>query len=507
MYKWNCIAVWSPCLIYERHARCDELHVEVSEKTAPDPSLQSAVIGATFLMNQIHAVTRTESTMSFFFRCLLILLLPILPACTTASSESGRSGQVERPNIVILFADDLGYGDLSSYGHPTISTPNLDRMADEGIRLTSFYAAAPVCSASRAALMTGRYAVRTGITGALMPESPNGLKASEITLAEALKEQGYRTMAIGKWHLGYTRPEYLPTNSGFDHFYGLYYSNDMIRPWVETDAPLNLYRDITAIEHPVDQATLTERYTDEAVRFIQESAGEPFFLYLAYTMPHLPIHASEWFRGTSRAGLYGDVVETIDWSAGRILETIRDLGLDEQTIVIFTSDNGPWSNAPPRMMAGGVKAWDTGSAGPLRDAKGTTYEGGVRVPGIFRWPGRIPPGRTSAEIATTMDLFPTLLNAAGAEIPADRQIDGNDLMPFLAGQTETSPTRTFYYFAGNNLQGVREANWKLRHSEEGPELFDLEIDPGERFNVAAEYPEVVARLDSLMKAFSESLQP
>ena len=293
----------------------------------------------------------------------------------------GCKAPAERPpNIVIIFADDLGYGDLSSYGHPTIKTPRLDRMAEEGVRLTSFYVASPACSPSRYALLTGRYPVRSDIIWALGPDEERGIAASEYTLAEALKERGYRTAAVGKWHLG-ARPGFFPTEHGFDSYFGLLYSNDMMPPWVMTERPLQLWRDTVPVEHPVDQSTLTERYTEQAVSFIRDSGDAPFFLYLAHSMPHVPLHTSERFRGRSAGGLYGDVVETIDWSAGRILDVLEEEGLADQTLVIFTSDNGPWNEMPDRMFSEGkIQPWDAGSAGPLRGSKATTWEAFAPAP-------------------------------------------------------------------------------------------------------------------------------
>ncbi|HLV00884.1 MAG TPA: sulfatase-like hydrolase/transferase, partial [Acidobacteriota bacterium] len=324
------------------------------------------------------------------------------------------------PNVVLFLVDDLGYGDLSSYGHPTIKTPNIDGIGERGIRLTSYYAAAPSCSPSRAALLTGRYPLRVGLPRVLGPETTLGIPAAELTLAEALKEKGYRTAAIGKWHVGHAKPEFLPTGQGFDSYFGLLYSNDMIRPWVNTDRPLELWRNDRPIEHPVDQTQLTVRYTEEAQKFIRSSEGNPFFLYLPYSMVHVPIHAAPQFRDKSRAGPYGDVVEAIDWSVGQVLKTLHEVGVVDNTLVVFTSDNGPWQNMPDRMFQGNViKPWHAGSAGPLRGYKATTYEGGVRVPAIIQWPSRIEGGRASADIVTAMDLYVTILKAAGAAVPSD----------------------------------------------------------------------------------------
>lgn len=438
-------------------------------------------------------------------------LLPLFLLTLLAPAAGAAQATAERPNLVVLFADDLGYGDLGSYGNPTIQTPRLDRMAAEGIRLTSFYAGAPVCTPSRAALMTGRHAVRSGLTQVLMPGSPRGMPASEITLAEALGARGYRTAAVGKWHLG-DRPEHLPTAHGFHSYLGVPYSNDMMRPWVDVDTQVPLLRDTTVVERPIEQGMMTERFTREALRVIRDNRERPFFLYVAYTMPHLPIDASPPFRGKSRGGLYGDVVEEMDASVGRILDELRAQGLDERTLVVFTSDNGPWLGLPPRMLQGGVHRWHSGSAGPLRGWKATTWEGGVRVPAILRWPGRIEPGRVSAEMATVMDLYATLVRAAGGELPRDRPMDGNDLLPWLTGRAAASPTTEFLYLSGPRVQAVRSGRWKLRQPPAAPgaapaaaELFDLEVDPGERFDVAAEFPEVAQRLTARLRSAAEQL--
>ena len=365
------------------------------------------------------------------------------------------------PNIILIFADDLGYGDLSIYGHPTIYTPRLDEMAREGIKMTSFYAAAPVCTPSRAALMTGRYPLKVGMPGNLGPDSPGGLSRDERTLAEALKEQGYRTAAFGKWHLGAV-PGFMPTDRGFDEYLGILYSNDMMPPWVNTERPLHLYRnDQPTEEQPVDQTTITQRYTDEAIRFMQESGNDPFFIYLPHSMPHMPVYASAEFSGRSKGGRYGDVIEEIDANVGRILDKLKELKKDQNTLVIFTSDNGPWRNMPPRMYnTEPVEKWHGGTTGSLYGAKATTYEGGQRVPAIIRWPGVIPPNQVSAEIATTMDLHATILNITGASAPA-KPLDGKNILSLLKGKSG-SPHEYFYYFSGRRLRGIRSAEWKLR---------------------------------------------
>ncbi len=427
------------------------------------------------------------------------LLLLVTLSCTKPESPA------RAPNVVILFADDMGYGDLSSFGHPTIQTPRLDGMASAGIRLTSFYVGAPTCTPSRAALLTGRYPQRVGLPNVLGPDSDKGIPAEELTLAEVLKGRGYRTMAIGKWHLGSSQPAFLPTANGFDSYFGLLYSNDMIPPWVQTERPLQLYRDSKPTEVLRDQSLLTERYTDEAVKFIHRSAEEPFFLYLAYSMPHVPISTGEDFVGRSRGGLYGDVIETIDWSAGRIDDTLGELGLSQNTIMIFTSDNGPWLNMPDRMFQEDiVKPWHAGSPGLLRGAKATTYEGGVRVPALVRWPGHIPSGQVSAEPVTTMDLFATISAISGAELPAEKIYDGVDIQPLLTNGTPVGE-RDLFYFNGMRAEAVRRGPWKLRlpgglegaqYSEpvEPVQLFNLEIDPSERYNRAKDFPAIVADL-------------
>lgn len=437
------------------------------------------------------------------------VLLVFAATLASAVATSGTARQEAGPNFVLLFADDLGYGDLASFGHPTIATPNLDRLAAEGIRLTSFYAE-PACTPSRAALLTGRYSVRSGLGSVIGPDASRGIPESEVTLAEAVAAKGYLTAAIGKWHLGHAEPRFRPLANGFARYFGLLYSNDMIRPWVQTDRPLELWRNEGAIEHPVDQTRLTERYTEEALRFIADAGERPFFLYLAYSMPHVPISVSPRFAGRSRAGLYGDVIETIDWSAGRIVEELERRGLSRRTLVVFTSDNGPWQEMPDRMFSGGVvKPWHAGSAGPLRGSKAQTWEGGVRVPCIARWTGRIPAGRVDAGMGSVMDLYTTIIRLAGAELPGDRPVDGLDLSEWLMDRA-ASPRRTFYYLRESRLEAVRDGQWKLRFSTDGragaaaadppvPELYDLEVDPSERYNRASEHPAVVTRLREMLE--------
>lgn len=415
------------------------------------------------------------------------------PRLAFADPPEGR----KLPNIVIILTDDQGYQDAGCFGSPKIKTPRLDKMAKEGTRFTSFYVPAPVCTPSRAGLMTGCYPLRVGLPRVLFPKSRTGINADETTMAEMLKTRGYATACIGKWHLGHL-PPFLPTRHGFDRYYGIPYSNDM--------RPCPLMRGEKIIEQPAKQATLTERYTGEAVRFIAENKARPFFLYLPHTMPHVPLHVSERFKGKSERGLYGDVIECIDWSTGKILDALEEHGVDNNTLVIFTSDNGPWL----------VKGKNGGSALPLRGAKATVWEGGMRVLCIMRWPGRIPAGKVCDELATTMDLFPTIARLAGANVPRDRTIDGKDIWPLMAATAgAATPHEAFYYYAGNRLGAVRSGKWKL-HFPRGsrrkgkkarpPALYDLEADIGEKKNVAAEHADVVARLTKLAKEFDAALR-
>lgn len=448
---------------------------------------------------------------AFGSSCRLLSSLTALTCLWSCGLTTDGDPASERPpNVVIVFVDDVGYGDLGSFGHPTIRTPNLDRMAAEGLKLTGFYAAAPSCSPSRAGLLTGRYPVRAGILWALGPEERRGISADEWTLAEALRERGYRTAAVGKWHLG-AWPEFYPTEHGFDSFFGLLYSNDMIRPWVQTDRPLELLRDTIPIEHPVDQSTLTRRYTEEALSFIESAAAEdaPFFLYLAHSMAHVPLYRSPEFEGHSSGGKYGDVIEELDWSVGRLIEAIRAAGIERNTFVFFTSDNGPWAEMPERMFSEGhIRPWDAGTSGPLRGSKATIWEGGLRVPAIAWWPGRIPPGRTSSGLGSVLDLFPTIAGLTGASRNPKRPFDGHDIMPWLEG-VEESPGELFFYVQPDVVQAVRDRRWKLvlRRPEPGApltaELYDLESDSYERFDVARDNPEVVTRLRREMERFAE----
>ena len=438
----------------------------------------------------------------------------------------------DRPNLVLIFADDLGYGDLSSYGHPSFQTPHLDDMAAEGARFTDFYVPMPFCAPSRASILTGRYPFRHGIVGNPTPDSgvnDYGLPAREVTIAQALKQQGYATACIGKWHLGHIRG-FLPIERGFDSYFGILYSNDM--------RPVQLVEDDRVVEYPVVQGTLTKRYTERAIRFIESKADEPFFLYLPHAMPHKPLAASEEFYtpGTPY-DLYADVIRELDWSVGQILSKLHELDLDRKTLVVFTSDNGP--------------SWG-GSTGGLRGMKGRTWDGGIRVPFIAWWPGRIPAGLVSQEVAASIDIFPTFAGLAGAPLPADRSLDGRDILPLMTSHGAPSPHEAILAMSGGRIQIVRSGKWKLHVRAPGASrglaniqgyidtsfdfrspdgttiiapfeqphptlhpgvltgdprrdmmLFDLEADPSEQRDVADSHPEVVKRLKAFFDRYGD----
>lgn len=426
-----------------------------------------------------------------------------------------------KPNIILIFMDDLGYGDLSCYGALDYRTPNLDRMASEGMRFTNFVSAQAVCSASRAGLMTGCYPNRVGISGALFPGAKVGLATEEETIADLLKARGYATGAFGKWHLG-DAPAFLPTRQGFDEYMGIPYSNDM---WpVQYDGspakegtnkaklpPLPIYRNeriIDTIDNLEEQSTLTGRYTDAAIAFIKKNRNKPFFAYIPHNMPHVPINASPAFRGKSKQGLYGDVIMEVDHNIGRIFNTLKELGIDKNTLVIFTSDNGPWLNY----------GHHAGSSGGFREGKGTSFEGGQRVPCLVRWPGVVPAGLVANQLASTIDVLPSVVSLTGAAMP-QRKIDGVDISPVWKGDMTATPRRTFwYYYRKNNLEAVRYDNWKLVFAHPGrsylgqapgfegfpgkaPEnmavavgLYDLRRDPAEQYDVKEQYPDIYQKL-------------
>ena len=425
------------------------------------------------------------------------------------------------PNFIIIFTDDQGFEDIGCFGSPKIKTPHLDKLAAEGRKFTSFYSANSVCSPSRASLLTGCYPVRVSIPGVLFPRHEIGLNPDEITIADLLKSKGYATSCIGKWHIGH-KPKFLPTRQGFDSYYGIPYSNDMtIDPEANLAADIKLREGFTlerirsekpkkdfvplmrneeVIEYPCDQTTLTQRYTEEAVKFIEENKNKPFFLYLPHTMPHIPLFASEKFKGKSERGLYGDTIEEIDWSVGEIMKALRDNNLDENTLVIYTSDNGPWK----------LKGGRGGSAHPLRGFKFQTYEGGMRVPCIMYWKGKVPAGSSCDEIAATIDLLPTIAGLSGAELPNDRAIDGKDIWPLIAGKKGAkTPHEIYFFYKGNKLESARQGKWKLRRSgkkSQPVELYVLDSDISESMNLAKENEILVNEMINKMNLFDEKLK-
>lgn len=410
----------------------------------------------------------------------------------------------DKPNIVVLLMDDVGYGDLSSYGHPIIQTPNMDRLGEEGVRFTSFVTAM-WCTPTRTQLMTGRYMPRVDFGGGTGSDGTGGLPDSEVTLAQGLQDVGYVTGMAGKWHLGYMEDKFLPPNKGFDSWLGTPYSNDYRKPWVQTDEPLGLYRGTEMVEFPLNQQTLTKRYTEEAVRFIHEqsTSAAPFFFYLAYNMAHLPIFTTDEFSDRSDAGLYGDVMAELDWSVGEILQALEDTGIDDHTIVLLTSDNGPWLNLPDRMLAEGVRPWHQGSTGLLRGAKHTSYEGGNRVPAMIRWPGTITPGQVTHELVGMPDIYRTFMALGDAELP-DHTLDGYDLTPFLRGDVKASPRTEYAYFRGK-LEALRVGDWKLRLASGEPELFNLQLDPSERYNRVNENDDIAVEIYQRMLDWAQEV--
>ena len=455
----------------------------------------------------------------------------LLLAISSSQNPEQKSSENQQPNFVIVFIDDMGYGDIGTQGATGWTTPNLDRMAAEGMRFTNFYSAQPVCSASRAGLMTGCYPNRVGISGALFPYHEVGLNPQEITIAEMLKEKGYATAIYGKWHLGHQK-EFLPLQHGFDEYVGVPYSNDMW-PLSNTgeklpeghgrlsypDLPVMKDNDVLfTITDWKGQDTLTTLYTEKAVDFINRNADNPFFLYVPHTMAHIPLGVSDKFRGKSEQGFYGDVMMEIDWSVGQIEKALEDNGIAENTVFIFTTDNGPWLNFGNH----------AGSSGGLREGKTTSWEGGQRVPFIVKWPTKIPAGTINNELGCAIDILPSFAEIAGADLP-ELKIDGTSLVELWKGETDKSPRETIlFYYGKNNLNGVRKGNWKLvlphtwrsYHTKPGmdgnggprvamtveePELYNMMRDPGEEYNVIEYHPEKAAELMEVVEAARKEL--
>ncbi len=477
-----------------------------------------------FFMNGRESIVTNLRGLILFFNILCVAFIP------------GCRKETERfPNVIIIFTDDQGYADLGCYGAEGFTTPNLDRMAEEGMRFTSFYVSQAVCSASRASLLTGCYAERVSIRGAFMPWTENGLHPDEETIAELLKKKGYATAIFGKWHLGHHK-EFLPMQHGFDEYFGLPYSNDMWpvdysgRPVTQKDpggSPEKLFypvlpliegsEKVAEILTLDDQATLTTQYTERAIRFIDYNKARPFFLYVPHSMAHVPLGVSEKFKGKSKQGLYGDVIMEIDWSVGEILKTLKRYDLEEHTLVIFASDNGPWLNFGNH----------AGSAYPLREAKGTAWEGGVRVPCIMRWTRRIPAGATCDKMAATIDILPTLAAIVGAPLPSN-SIDGVNILPLMQAEEDANPRDHFFFYYGRELRAVRKGQWKLyfphgfnsysgvvpgsdgypgpyNFAQTGLELYDLERDISETLDVAAQHPDIVEELQTLAEKARDDL--
>ena len=463
------------------------------------------------LLQQMVSETKEEG-----FKMKHLIIFFIVFKVSLLCSQSN-----DKPNFVVIFCDDLGYGDIGVYGSPIIRTPNIDKMATEGQKWTQFYVADPVCTPSRAALMTGRYPIRSGMTSSkravLFPDSANGLKPEEVTIAEVLKDQGYATGAVGKWHLGHL-PKFLPQQQGFDSYYGIPYSNDMVNngftgnvyrknildPFFQAPATrfnVALVENTTEIERPVDQTTITQRYTEKAIEFIDKNKNQSFFLYLAHSMPHIPLFASEEFSGRSKASLYVDVIEEIDWSVGQVLDALKRNNLYKNTVVVFSSDNGPWLSFKIH----------GGSAGPLRAGKGTTFEGGQRVPTIFWGPGIVKPGVIN-QMGSTLDLINTFASLSGGKVPEDRKMDGYDLSKVLT-EKAVSPRKDFYYWGFAQLHGYRTEQFKLHVKQrepvhygrptiilDPPELYNLRADISEKYDVARDHPGVVHKmLDKIEK--------
>jgi arylsulfatase A-like enzyme len=468
-------------------------------------------------------MTNRTYTRRGFLRSAGLAITGALAGCASGSKHDVDRDRRRKPNFIIFLTDDQGYNDVGCFGSPQIKTPNFDRMAREGMLLSSYYVGSPVCGPSRAALMTGSYPIRVA-----EPQNKKNLHTKphtrEIMLPEVLKQAGYATGLIGKWHLagglkkdGRYPSHLMPYGQGFDTFYGTPLHNGTTATVTPKAFQVQVMRNDEVLVDRLDQEgmdNLTADYTREAIQFIAQHRNDPFFLYLAHNMPHVPLGASKAFRGKSTGGLYGDVIEELDWSIGRVLDKLKELDLDDDTFVIFTSDNGPWIEAY-------LKGY-YGSAGPLRGSKMKSWEGGPRVPCIMRWPGNIPAGRICDEIATTMDIFPTFAGLAGASLPQDRTIDGKDIFPLISGRTRKSPHDEYFFYCYTHLHGVRSGRWKLvlprparpqwmswwaRMIDEVKDLqlFDLKTDIGETTNMAGEHPEIVKRLMESIEYAREEL--
>lgn len=434
----------------------------------------------------------------------------------TAFVWTGGCGYAkEKPNIILINCDDMGYGDLSCFGNPSIKTPHIDRMAYEGQKWSSFYVSSSVSSPSRAGLLTGRLGVRTGMygdkRGVLFPDSPEGLPDSELTIPELLKEAGYHTACIGKWHLG-NREGYRPLDHGFEYFYGMLFSNDMSRKEqaklgnIHYPYELVVYEQEKEVEREPEQTQLTSRLTEKAVHYIQAHQKESFFLYLAHPMPHFPVYSSADFQGVSDGGDYGDTIEELDWSVGKILHTLKETGLAKNTLVVFTSDNGPWLPYKER----------AGSSGPLKDGKNSHYEGGFRVPCVI-WGGMVTPGHIT-QMGSTLDLLPTFCELAGVKLPSDRVYDGTSLVGVLQNSKALSPRDEFYFYRGSLLYAVRKGKYKLQYMDKSaygkdkvivydtPKLYDLGADPEERYDIAVAHPEVVREINRMVADHQHSFR-
>lgn len=426
-------------------------------------------------------------------------ILLIAALFTTAANVSVAQKKTGKPNIVVILADDLGYGDIGTFGATDIRTPNIDNLAKNGLKLTSFYSSSPVCSPTRAALITGRYPRRLGIDHVFFPESFTGIPAEEVTIAEALKGNGYKTAIFGKWHLGHHR-QFLPLQNGFDEYYGIPYSNDM------QGVVYLRGNDVDSIK--VNQKYTTKTYTDEAVKFIDKNKDKPFFLYVTHNMPHVPLYASPVFEGKSKRGLYGDVIEEIDWSVGEVVKALKKNGLEENTLVVFTSDNGPWL----------IFDIEGGSAGPLRQGKGTTFEGGQRVPAVAYWPGKIKPGSVYDDIATQLDLYPTIVSLTGSQkTQTTKPLDGEDISPVLFG-TGKRKADEFAYYSNGKIEAFRKGDWKIRLPQADIKingivvvpasdtlLFNLKTDLSEKNNLLKTNPAKVKELLGALEVFNKKL--